>query len=238
MQACQRGEEGIEQMLNSWIARIPQESQEILTMLELSCEDNDGEAVSRNNSNNSEHPYLTKSEVGSTPTQNPAVMMKETFAKLVAEGVNPNTAAAKAIDLVAEQQKSNSTVILEAGRLDSIGWKTTASSAPSSEELANLVSILNLPNNKDALQAVLSTTLKYLENARREPWTAKFRSFKLGNKIVDRITRVEGALDLLCSLGLYMYPTETDFVACLPLSADLDEMDASIKELLPESSQE
>lgn len=226
MQACQRGDEGIEEMLESWISRIPQDSQEILAMLELSYEDANGEAP--DSGNNKEHPYLMKSETSSAPVKDPAAQVKEAFAKLVAEGVEPNNAAARAIQMVAEQSKSGTTASLEPGPLNDIDWKSTESDGhPSSEDLALLL-------NKDDLQTVLNTTLKYLGNVKKEPWTPKFRSFKMSNKIVDRIARVEGALDLLCSLGVYIYPTEADFMACFPLSTNLDDMEASIKTLLSE----
>jgi len=232
MQACQRGDEGIEEMLDSWITRIPQESQEILAMLELSCEDNDGKAEVQGN-NSKEHPYLTKSgDHTKSSIKDPAVLIKETFAKLVAEGAEPNVAAARAIQMVAEQQQSGAAAkTLEPGPLNDIAWKSTDRPILASKDMASLVSTTDA-SNKEAVQTVLSTILKYLENAKKEPWTPKFRSFKLSNKIVDRITRSEGALDLLCSLGLYVYPTDTDFMACIPLSADLDELEASMKKLL------
>lgn len=235
MQACQRGDDGIEDMLESWIARTPQESQEILAMLELSCaDDNDGDAKDKNG-NDKEHPYLVKSvDTPASPAKDTAAMVKEAFAKLVAQGVEPNVAAAKAIQLVAEQQKSGGTSSsLEPGPLNEIEWKlveTTSASSP--KDFTSIVTNLN-EFNKDATEQVISTALKYLQNARKEPWTPKFRSFKLSNKIVDRITRFEGALDLLYSLGLYMYPTESDFMLCIPLSADLDVMEGEWKKLLP-----
>lgn len=229
MQACQRGDEGIEQMLDSWISRIPQESQEILAMLELSCEDKD---ELNSSSNDKEHPYFMRTENSALSVKDPSTQVKEAFAKLVAEGVEPNRAAAQAIQMVTDQQKAGTAAAsLEPGPLNDIDWKSIESSDKvSSTDLASEL-------NKDGLQTVLNTILKYLENVKKEPWTPKFRSFKLSNKIVDRITRVEGAVDLVCSLGIYIYPTETDFMACFPLSTNLDEMEASIKDLMPEAQQ-
>ena len=232
MQACQRGDDGIEEMLDSWIARIPQESQEILAMLELTCEDNDGEDAS---DSGKEHHYFTKREESTEPAQDPAVLIKESFAKFVAEGLEPNVAAAKAIQMVAEQKKSNTTASLDPGPLNDVAWKSIDQTISSSSEATSCVATLNESNNA-ALQTVLSTALKYVENVKREPWTPKFRSFKLSNKIVDRATRIEGALDLLCSLGIYIYSTETDFMACIPLSTDLHQMETSMKALLSEFS--
>jgi hypothetical protein len=36
---------------------------------------------------------------------------------------------------------------------------------------------------------------------------------------------------------MYIYPVETDFMACIPLSINRDEMEASIKDLMPEAQQ-
>ena len=48
VQACQRGDEGIEAMFQSWLDRIPDDSKELIRMLELSCEDEEKKhAVSR-----------------------------------------------------------------------------------------------------------------------------------------------------------------------------------------------
>jgi hypothetical protein len=172
-----------------------------------------------------------RTENSASSVKEPAAQVKEKFAKLVAEGVEPNKAAAQAIQMVTDQQKAGTTTSFEPGPLNDIDWKSIESGDKvSSTDLASEI-------NKDELQTVLKTILKYLENAKKEPWTPRFRSFKLSNKIVDRITRVEGALDLVCSLGMYIYPVETDFMACIPLSINLDEMEASIKDLMPEAQQ-
>ena len=98
VQACQRGEEAIVAMLKSWLDRVPEDSKELISMLELSCgEDKEANATS----SKSDHPYLVRTDPWTPPERmDPAVQIKEIFTKLVAEGETPNAAAAKAIKLV------------------------------------------------------------------------------------------------------------------------------------------
>jgi hypothetical protein len=120
----------------------------------------------------------------------------------------------------------------EPGPLNSLSWKAIEKPmGESANDIATQVAKLNASGNA-AVHGVVGTALKYLENAKREPWTAKFRSFKLSNKIVDRITKVERSLDLLCSLGLYVYASESDFMVCIPVAGDLEEMEKDMKDLL------
>lgn len=233
MQACQSGDERVEELLQSWIAQIPPESQEIMAMLELSCDDN-----TNGDMKEKEHPYLTRStpqnEETSASVRGPSELIKEMFDKLVADGFEPNAAAVKAIQAVAEQQKNATKApsSFETGPLNDAAWQETeGASTRSAEEVASNVVLLNDSGNS-SVHTVISTVIKYLENAKREPWTPKFRSFRLCNKIVDRITRIQGALDLLCSLGLNIYPTETDFMACIPLSTDLAQMEKAMADVL------
>lgn len=233
MQACRGGDERVQELLHSWIAQIPPESQEIMAMLELSCDDNTNGDVKEK-----EHPYLTRrtpqNEVTNASVRDPSEMIKEMFGKLVADGFEPNAAAAQAIQAVAEQQKhaTKAPSSFETGPLNDVEWQETeGTSTRSTEEVASNVVLLNDSGNS-SVHAVVSNVMKYLENAKREPWTPKFRSFRLSNKIVDRITRIQGALDLLCSLGLCIYPTESDFMACIPLSMDLAEMEKAMVDVL------
>jgi hypothetical protein len=212
-----------------------------MAMLELSCDEDVSKATT--NGENKEHPYLTKSALESqattVETRDPSELIKEMFAKLVTEGFEPNAAAAKAIQMVAEQRNApKTTTSFDPGPLNGIAWKSMNSiDIPSTEELA--LSVVSWNNSgKTVVHTVVSTAQKYLENVIREPWTPRFRSFKLSNKVVDHITRVEGALELICSLGLYIYPTETDFLACIPLSADLDQLKEAMSGLLSRFSQD
>ena len=201
-------------------------------MLELSCADESSDTGADDKARE-QHPYLVQSGLErKAPAPDPATLIKEMFAKLVADGLEPNAAAAKAIQMVAEQKDSAKSASFDAGPLNDIAWNTVENvSTPSTEEVAALVVAWNNASNA-AVRTAVATALKYLENVIREPWTAKFRSFKLSNKVVDRMTRVDGAIYLICSLGLYVYATDQDFMACIPLSTDLDGMHETMTKLL------
>lgn len=210
-------------------------------MLELSCEEDD--TRTNTNGQSKEHAYLTKSnsesEAAIGGTRDPSEMIREIFSRLVTDGLEPNAAAANAIQIVAEQKKNaTKTPSFDAGPLNDIAWKAMENTeALTMEQVASCLVSWN-DSGKATMHSVVTTAQKYLENASREPCTPRFRNFKLSNKVVDRITRVEGALELVCSLGLYIYPTETDFFVCIPLSTDLDQMKQALSNLLSTFSQE
>jgi hypothetical protein len=212
-----------------------------MSMLELSCQEDDTRTATCGQSK--EHPYLTKSssenESVTADSRDPSELIREIFSRLVTDGLEPNAAAAKAIQMVAEQKKNaTKTPSFDAGPLNNIAWKTMESTkALTTEQVASHLISWNDSGNV-ALHDVVTAAQKYLENASREPWTPRFRSFRLSNKVVDRITRVEGALELVCSLGLYIYSTETDFFVCIPLSTDFDQMKEAMSNLLSTFSQE
>jgi hypothetical protein len=223
-------------MFQDWLTRVPPETKELVEMLEMSCQE-DKESVDEENS------YLVRKEGDSkgssnAPPVDTAERIKELFSQLVVDGEDPNKAAAKAIKMVAEEQKTASTTkSYGPGSLSGLALEpsdvveTTAATTTVDKAIANITA-WNAPDGKDALQAVVSTAQKYVENARKEPWNPKFRIMKLGNKVVDRIVRVEGGLGLLLSLGLYVYPSEQDMMACIPLSVDLDGLYAEMEKIL------
>ena len=87
-----------------------------------------------------------------------------------------------------------------------------------------------------AICQVLETTLKYLENARKQPWTPKYRSFRLSNKVADTITRNPHSISFLQSLGLEVLSTQNDFIMTIPLASDLDELHEDLSAYLVEYS--
>lgn len=183
--ACRGGELAIENMLESWLERAPQESREILTMLELSCV----EETNRNvNENEKESEYLTKHEDSQHITK------------------------------------------LSAGTLNG---KAIQSGPHTDENLLDqtFANAMNC-NSPVVVAEVLSTMLKYVNNAAKEPWTNRYRSFKLSNKVADQITRVEGGLGLLQGIGFDISFTSQDFKATIPVGADLDAMTQRLVHLL------
>jgi hypothetical protein len=180
MLACRGGELSIETMLATWMERIPAESQEMLKLLELSCESND-----KNDKDDKESPYLVQKTEGSKPAT-----VLDVKVQLVQEGGEPTAAAVKAMAQIIE-------------------WTSV-----------------------EDTKTVLLTALKYLGNAKEQPWSPRFRTFKLSNKVADRITRVQGGLGLLQFIGFEVYGTSQDFMATIPLDADLIDMDEKINRLL------
>ena len=261
MQACRDGQVRIDEMMKSWLARIPSESQEVLQMLEMSVADDNDESKIQgglDGEGRREHNYCIKkaSSVSVTTKIDPAERIKELFATFVSEGSEPNTAALKAIEIVSNEQKEMKvTAIDDTESLHLIKWTTSVYAAsgkledvkcrsnckdeiPVSLNPSNTVDtcvarILLLHSDGDKMLSNISDILsKYLDNAIRDPSNPKFRSMKLSNKVVDLISRVVGGLDLMCSLGFHIYSTFQDFMVCIPLSANLNKMKNDLEAIL------
>lgn len=222
MNACQRGERAIEEMLDTWLERTPQDTREVLSMLELSCEEE--ETIEEENK---ENPYLI-GEPKKPKQVDLAAEIKGSFEKLVSEGFDATAAAAKAIGMVAEEQKKGPK--LEPGPLDGKAVRTGPLAMDNALDAAFAFAMERNPPTEVAV--VLSTALKYLQNASKEPWSPKFRTFKLSNKVADKITRVDGGLRLLQSIGFEVFGTSQDFKATIPVASDLDNMNERIAHLL------
>jgi hypothetical protein len=203
--------------------------QNMMEILKLSCVQDmecDGETEVRLN------PYLQrrhdevvekKDQVMSQEEQ--AALIKEYFSELVGEGMSPNEAAAKAINKVASLKtggtiKENMMANLLPGTLrGKINSET--------QELYNV-----LPSSAD-LKVVLSTAKKYVDNVQKQPFTPKFRNFKLSNKFFDKITSSEGGLEYITNqLGFCIYNNGIDFMASIPLSMDIAALKKRIDDLL------
>lgn len=189
-QACSRGESGLEALLQSWLSRIPPESQEILTMLELSCAD--------------DHVARDSDETTTTtpPLVNPYLVCQE----------KPTFAASEAV--------------WESGPLNG-----------KVQRVPTLDEKIQKDQPLSDIQTALGTALKYLENVKKTPYAPKFRTFKLGNKVADNITRIEGGVDLLTSVGFEVQGTSQDFVATIPLAADLDQMHSRITSMMASTNE-
>jgi hypothetical protein len=226
--ACRGGDQAIVNMLDSWLERAPQESLEMLSMLQLSCQDTI-ESPKDDDNNNKENEYLILKEKGANfQLIDTAARIKELFQKLVAEGNDPTTAAAKAISIVGEGQKKSTK--LNSGPLN--GKAIQIGPHKDNNILDHTFTTLVDHNSPSEVADVLSTMLKYLNNAAKEPWTPKYRTFKLSNKVADQITRVEGGLELLQGIGFDVFGTSQDFKATLPAAADLNAMTERLKGLL------
>jgi hypothetical protein len=223
--ACRSGEHAIESLLESWLERMPHDSREMLSMLELSCEE---KVVESQKADDKVIEYLVAKEKDSNPrTVDTAARIKEIFEKLVGEGSDPTAAAAKAIAMVGEEQGRHR--VFGSGPLN--GKAIQIGPHKSYNTLDQAFTTFVERNSPIVAAEVLSTTLKYLKNASKEPWTPKYRTFKLSNKVADQITRAEGGLGLLQGLGFDVFGTSQDFKATIPVSSDLDAMTETLTRL-------
>ena len=222
MEACSRGEAAIESLLQTWLQRLAPESLEIIQMLEMSCVQE--REAAQDVVDAKVDSYLTRIPSESSTREDTATQIKSKFAELVKEGLRPNEAAAKAIQIVSSQSP-DSPESLPAGPLDR-KLKTTQ------ESNASVLEGCLQKMGKDEVEVVLNTIVKYLENAKREPWNPKFRSFKLSNKVVDRIVHVPNGLELLGCIGLDVSCTIDDFVIFIPLEADTHQLHAKVAKML------
>jgi hypothetical protein len=213
--ACNRGDAGIESLFQSWLDRVPSESRELLTSLEFSC-------IADTEQEETTHPYLLRSSSEESAKEDTKSLIKTKFAELVAQGMSPNEAAAKAITMVTNRES------LAAGPLNET-FETTSDVASSTESCAK--TMLATENGRAQVNAVLDVALKYLEKARESPWTAKYRTFKLSNKFADGVSRIDMGLELIRSLGFQVIATSQDFCGNIPVGADLDAMHAKAKQL-------
>jgi len=223
--ACQRGELGIERMMESWLERVPPETTELLSMLQLSCEE---DMVVKKMGDAEGDLYLTSTENLNPKPVDPASRIKEIFETYTGKGMDPTEAAAKAIEDVAQEQKKRNG--LDSGPL--YGKAIQIGPHIPDNQLDQAFSTLRRQNPHPVAIDALSTTLKYVRNAAKEPWTPKFRTFKLSNKIADSITRAEGGIEVLEGLGFDIFGTRQDFKATLPVAANLEAMENKLTELL------
>lgn len=223
--ACQRGEDGIERMMESWLERVPPETAELLSMLQLSCQE---DMLDKTTEDSEAQEYLTSIENLKPKSFDPASRIKQMFETYTGEGMDPTQAAAKAIGEVAEEQKKRSGLnsVPLCGKAIQIGPHSP------NNQLDQAFLTLRCQNPHSVAIDALSTTLKYVRNAAKEPWTPKFRTFKLSNKIADSITRAEGGIEVLEGLGFDIFGTRQDFKATIPVAANLGVMENKLAELL------
>ena len=266
--ACQRGDDAITELVTErWVQSLPPESKSIMESLALSCAEGNEDAGCDSEVNK----YLVRDpseaaddiEEGASPGINPQEQIKAIFTDLVSkEGLTPNAAAAKAIQIYSEGQKHQSTPRpdLSTGTLNDVPWTCTVyapgddiSQTGDWEEVSESGRVgffqkkgdaggahfhfdIHQPDgselNSDSLRQIAETAKKYLDNAKKDPHASRFRRFKLSNKIFDRIARVPGGLNITEQLGFGIYRTDTDYFASIPLAADLDLIEKSIKRLL------
>ncbi|KAL3923498.1 MAG: hypothetical protein SGILL_001624 [Bacillariaceae sp.] len=223
--ACRGGEHQIEAMMESWLSRTPSSTHELLSMLNLSTQ----EEQTEDENDPDDNPYLRRMLVTSNSDNNGhtqadlSSLIKMHFDRLVNAGQDPNSAAATALTMVGDGTK-------DPGRFN--GKASYQGPLRSTRNMDSVLGRVAQWNVASTISGVLSTAQKYLKNAAKEPWEPKYRSFKLSNKIADTVTRVEGGLSLLEALGFEVSATSQDFKANIPVSTDLTGMNESIKQVM------
>lgn len=210
--ACQYGDDGIENLFVKWLERIPSDSQELYDALILSCKNvtsdpsstvMDGERYKQD-----EHRYIPMSK------EEQRERIKQIFSQLVEKGTSPNDAALRAIQQVAkeiEERKANKRMRC----LGDVGKNDESSFAP-----------------ENVSPEILSLLLKYIDNIEKHPSNVKFRTIKFSNKKFDMVTSTLDRSELLEYLGFHIFPTDIDFVATVPLASDVSRMKQFITEML------
>jgi hypothetical protein len=112
----------------------------------------------------------------------------------------------------------------EPGPMNELFSEATCSEKPSDAQF--------LMVGYDSAKIGLETVLSYIENCSKSPHNPRFRSFKLSNKIADRITHSSGGIGLILSLGLEVVGMDDDFYASIPVGTDLDATEKRIQNLL------
>ena len=232
--ACRGGGLRIDAMLQSWLSRTPASTQELLSMIEFSAREMRTNAAYITDIDPDQNPYLNrKLDVTETcHSHGTSMRIKTEFDKLVKAGHDPNTAAAKANTKVSERPFEKNAPNTIPGILNGkISYAGRLRSGPQDRTEQALLYALR-HNSFSTISDALSVALKYLKKSQRMPWEPKFRRFKLSNNVADKITRVEGGLGLIQSLGFEVVGTSQDFEASIPVAADLSAMDTKITELI------
>jgi hypothetical protein len=227
--ACGRGDEAIESMFLSWMDRLPPETKEIASTLEMSLADV-ASSLRSENCNEVEPIYLRRS-VKPESKEEMVVLVKSVFGKLDKEhGRLPNVSAAKAINIASRQASSILVKIISRQLTDDTSdGRSTRSTCP-------LQILMQQAGNIEQASEALAIALKYVENARNEPWNPKFRYIKLSNKVADRMKSV---FELLVSFGdIEVLGTDSDFCGSLPIGMDLDEAARKLLHLVEEARAE
>ena len=237
-QACQRGDDAIARLFHDWLDKVSFETKSMLDILALSIETSSGTEKDRSSTGNAKSDsYLIRNTTHQEDVKAPvmfdfAARVKEIFPELVAMGMEPNAAAAKAIEQVtAEQTKSTKSV----AKLD-VGTLLGTSKICNVIDDAGITVPKLLINDTDNMRIVLNVAKKYVTNVLKDPTIPRFRNIKLSNKVFDQITSIPGGIELLTNLGFAVYHTDEDFVASIPLYIDLTLMCRVFDSLIKSSS--
>ena len=224
-QSCQRGDDEIERLFQTWVDLAPAESKSLLEILEVSCQEAEQGSAGVELRTNARKYLTRKPEESISLSQDEfSARVKTIFSELVATGLGPNEAAAEAIKRATSEQSKPST---DEGALRGTGEVSNAT-LPENTSIASALDEMCKWNHGDrsSVASVLKTARKYISNVKRDPHNPRYRSFKLSNTVADRITSIPGSIALITWLGFSVYSSDTDFYACIPLAIDLDALEA------------
>ena len=239
-QSCQRGDDAIERLFETWIDLVPAESKSMLEILAVSCQEaessqgSDGVKLRTN-----AHNYFARKkeqESKSMSQEDFSARVKTIFGELVATGLGPNEAAAEAINR-ATKEKNKPSIPTDEGALSGAGEVCDAA-VPEVTSIASALDEMCQMNNNDrsSVASVLKTARKYISNVKKDPHNPRYRSFRLSNKVFDQITSKPGSVALITWLGFSIYNSDTDFYACIPLTIGLDAFAAVLDKAMQEYS--
>ena len=234
-QSCQRGDDAIERLFETWIDLVPAESKSMLEILAVSCQEaessqgSDGVKLRTN-----AHNYFARKK--EQESKSISARVKTIFGELVATGLGPNEAAAEAINR-ATKEKNKPSIPTDEGALSGAGEVCDAA-VPEVTSIASALDEMCQMNNNDrsSVASVLKTARKYISNVKKDPHNPRYRSFRLSNKVFDQITSKPGSVALITWLGFSIYNSDTDFYACIPLTIGLDAFAAVLDKAMQEYS--
>jgi hypothetical protein len=206
--ACERGEGAIEDMFNSWIDQIPADSKDMYEAMKASCIED--------STNQNEEMEI---DVDSTRLQTNKIMtledqrnrVVEIYNQLCGEGMVMNEAGAKAIQQVTEEVQAAKGICIEIDEA-----KLNPENEPVFEDTFDPTSIS---------PEVVYVVLKYLTNIEENPFTPRFRMLRFSNQVFDQVVSSRGGLHFIVQiLGFDVFSVGTDFVAVIPLAANISQM--------------
>lgn len=206
--ACERGEGAIEDMFNSWIDQIPADSKDMYEAMKASCIED--------STNQNEEMEI---DVDSTRLETNKIMtledqrnrVVEIYNQLCGEGMVMNEAGAKAIQQVTEEVQAAKGICIEIDEA-----KLNPENEPVFEDTFDPTSIS---------PEVVNVVLKYLTNIEENPFTPRFRMLRFSNQVFDQVVSSRGGLHFIVQiLGFDVFSVGTDFVAVIPLAANISQM--------------
>jgi Thioredoxin-like/PUB domain len=233
MQTCQGGtDESICSMFsNHWLSKIPAESQQLINLLAMSnvelCDDRvDAKARTEFCSVLVRNQFMEQQKRVEMLT---CQLLEDQDGEI--DEVEAYETAKQAVELSMADFDDNIKESCLDGLFECIVISDISTQGYSSTLPAKIAEEILRTNGMAQLVMVITTILKYFNNCYMEPWNPKYRKFQLSFRVADSITKVDGSIELILSMGFDIYCTTEDYVAYIPIPMDLDQMKRSITSL-------